>query len=145
MEKWKNGRVEEWKNGRLEDWKIGRMEGWKNWRMRQFDNSTIRQWKNGRMEEWKNWRMRQFDNSTMEGWKDGRMEGWNVEALAEIPLLREKNGIFGHRLLKIENIQFEFNNFLAHCGDSFWIGIANDAQGEVQFYCCISVPSVSPW
>jgi hypothetical protein len=28
----------------------------------------------------------------MEGWKDGRMEGWNVEALAEIPLWREKSG-----------------------------------------------------
>ena len=29
----------------------------------------------------------------MEGWKDGRMEEWNVEALAEIPLRREKSGI----------------------------------------------------
>jgi hypothetical protein len=28
----------------------------------------------------------------MEEWKSGRMERWNVEALAEIPLRREKNG-----------------------------------------------------
>jgi len=28
----------------------------------------------------------------MENWNDGMVEWWNVEALAEIPLLREKNG-----------------------------------------------------
>jgi hypothetical protein len=42
-------------------------------------------WKNGRMEEWK--------NGMMEQWKSGTpiAIGGNVEALAEIPLLREKN------------------------------------------------------
>ncbi len=44
----------------------------------------MKEWKDGRMEGWKDGRM--------ERWKDGRMEGWNVEALAEIPLRREKNG-----------------------------------------------------
>jgi hypothetical protein len=28
----------------------------------------------------------------MEEWKSGMLEKWNVEALAEIPLRREKNG-----------------------------------------------------
>jgi len=36
------------------------------------------------VEERKDETIRQLDNSTM--------EGWNVEALAEIPLRREKNG-----------------------------------------------------
>jgi len=36
------------------------------------------------VEEWKNLTIRQ--------WKNGMMEEWNVEALAEIPLRREKNG-----------------------------------------------------
>jgi len=44
----------------------------------------MRKWKNGRMEE--------LDNSTIRQWKKGMMEEWNVEALAEIPLRREKNG-----------------------------------------------------
>jgi len=30
------------------------------------------------------------DNSTIRQWKNGRLECWNVEALAEIPLRREK-------------------------------------------------------
>jgi hypothetical protein len=68
MKEWKNGKMERWKTRRLEEWNDGRVE----------------EWKSGRMEEWKNGRM--------EGWKNGRMEGWNVEALAEIPLRREKNG-----------------------------------------------------
>jgi hypothetical protein len=29
----------------------------------------------------------------VEEWNDGRVEEWNVEALAEIPLRREKNGM----------------------------------------------------
>jgi len=41
-------------------------------------------WKDGKVEERKDETIRQLDNSTM--------EGWNVEALAEIPLRREKNG-----------------------------------------------------
>jgi hypothetical protein len=28
----------------------------------------------------------------LECWKNGMLEKWNVEALAEIPLRREKNG-----------------------------------------------------
>jgi hypothetical protein len=53
----------------MEKWKIGRLEDWKD----------------GIMEKWKNVTIRQFENSTM--------ELWNVEALAEIPLRRGKNGI----------------------------------------------------
>jgi hypothetical protein len=34
-----------------------------------------------------------WKNGIVEGWNSGRMEGWNVEALAEIPLRREKNGM----------------------------------------------------
>jgi hypothetical protein len=44
---------------------------------------TQRKWKDGRMEEWKSGRV--------EEWNGGSMENWNVEALAEIPLRREKN------------------------------------------------------
>jgi hypothetical protein len=29
----------------------------------------------------------------LEEWNDGRMEEWNVEALAEIPIRREKIGM----------------------------------------------------
>jgi hypothetical protein len=48
------------------------------------------------MECWKKWNdstMRQFDNGKMERWNNGTpiAIGGNVEALAEIPLLREKN------------------------------------------------------
>ncbi len=45
----------------------------------------MEEWNIGIMERWKNGRIRQFDNLTM--------EEWNVEALAEIPLRRENNGI----------------------------------------------------
>ena len=99
----------------MEDWKRyyhGDTEGTKE--ARRWNNSIIRKWKNGRMEKWKNLMIRQFENSTMEDvyhgdtedtkearrWNNsiirqfdnGRVEGWNVEALAEIPLRREKNG-----------------------------------------------------
>jgi len=42
------------------------------------------EWKDGRLEKWKNETIRRFDNR--------RMECWNVDALAEIPLRREKIG-----------------------------------------------------
>jgi hypothetical protein len=32
----------------------------------------------------------------MENWKIGKLENWNVEALAEIPLRREKDGMLRH-------------------------------------------------
>jgi len=41
-------------------------------------------WKDGKVEEWKGGRM--------ERWKNGTVGKWNVEALAEIPLRREKIG-----------------------------------------------------
>jgi hypothetical protein len=53
----------------------------------------MEEWKNGRMEWWKNETIRQCDNSTMEDWNGGMVEWWNVEALAEIPLRREKIGM----------------------------------------------------
>jgi hypothetical protein len=46
--------------------------------MEECDNLIIRQWKNGMVEEWKNGTPIAI--------------GWNVEALAEIPLRREKSG-----------------------------------------------------
>jgi len=44
------------------------------------------------MEEWSDGMMEGWKNSTIRQWKKGMMEEWNVEALAEIPLRREKNG-----------------------------------------------------
>jgi len=34
----------------------------------------------------------EFDNLIIRQWKNGTVEKWNVEALAEIPLRREKIG-----------------------------------------------------
>ncbi len=56
-------------------------------------NQGYSSWKNGRRENWKNGRMECWKNGRMECWKNGRVGEWNVEALAEIPLRREKNGM----------------------------------------------------